>query len=299
MPSAGVADAESRLFHFYVHDRLRAEGVEPAEAAAITDQATSQLLALAEPSVLYFHRTAMQRAFREDVLFHLADDLAPRGVPGQLPVAVLFVDLAAFTSLTDVMGDEVAAGVLDRFSALVRDEALHCDGRVVKQIGDEFMIVFPDPRTAVAYALHLAEASSRETDFPGLRIGVHAGSALYREADYLGATVNIAARVTALAGRGQLIVTGAVHRQAADLVDVWDSLGAQQLKGVSDPVDLHVTALSIAPHPIDPVCGMVVDPATAVIGDGPERFCSVACRDRFWHPSREQCLPSCQKRFAP
>ena len=150
------------------------------------------------------------------------------------------------------------------------------------------MIVFPDGRTAVAYALHLAEATSRETEFPGLRIGVHAGSALYREADYLGATVNIAARVTSLAGRGELIVTDAVHRQAADLVDAWHELAAQRLKGVSDPIDLHVAALSKAPHPIDPVCGMVVDPATAVAGDGPERFCSAECRDRFETlPSRD------------
>jgi class 3 adenylate cyclase/YHS domain-containing protein len=276
-----VADAEARLFHFHVHDRLHAEGGGDADPGGATSAAAATLLALVEPTVRYFHHKALTRAMREDVLVHLAEEVAPAGAIGELPVAVLFVDLVGFTPLTDAMGDEAAAGVLDRFSDLVRDEASHCDGRVVKQIGDEFMLVFPDPRTAVSYALHLADDAAAETDFPTMRIGVHAGSALYREADYLGATVNIAARVVSEAAPGQLVVTDVVRRQAEDLAERWEVLGPRQLKGLHDPVELHATALAATPFAIDPICGMTVDPGRAIHGSSGEQFCSETCRDRF------------------
>jgi adenylate cyclase len=280
-----VADAETRLFHFYVHDRLRSEGLDVAEASAAADAATEMLLGLVEPTILHFHRRALARAVREDVLVHLAEEVAPPGTVGQLTVAVLFVDLVGFTALTESMGDEAAATVLDRFSELVRDEAVHCDGRVIKQIGDEFMLVFPDAATAVNYGLHLAEAASAQTEFPRLRIGIHTGPALYREADYLGTTINTAARITDLGEPGQLIITDAVHSHAADLAG-WTSLGPRRLKGMSAQV--HLFATDLAPgraFAIDPVCGMTVDPDRAITNETTDEvFCSQRCADSYPAP---------------
>lgn len=241
---ARVAEAESRLFHFYVHDRLRLDGMDAAAAEEATTDAADPLLALVEPTVLYFHRKAWRRAMRDDVITHLAEDVVPSGPVGQLPLAVLFVDLARFTALTEAMGDEAAADVLDRFSELVREEALHCDGRVVKQIGDEFMLVFPSAAVAVRYALHLAETASTVAQFPALRMGAHAGLALYREADYLGATVNIAARVAAQAPAGQLVVTRAVRDASDGVVAGWIAMGECRLKGISEPVELFAVAVA-------------------------------------------------------
>ncbi len=59
-----VAEAEIRLFHIYVHDRMRADGVPPEEVARTTAAATDALIGLLEPSVLYFHRKAWTRAMR-------------------------------------------------------------------------------------------------------------------------------------------------------------------------------------------------------------------------------------------
>ena len=234
-----VADAEVRLFHFYFHDRLHAGGMPEDVIGKATDEAATALLGLLDPTVAYFHRKAWESALREDMLGHFAEVVAPAGgAAGRIAVAVLFVDLTGYTALTERIGDVAAAEVVDRFSVLVREEALGAEGRVVKQIGDEFMLAFPSADAAVAYALRLARRAAAQADVPPLRMGIHYGDALYREADYLGATVNVAARVTAQARSGELVVTPAV-RDALRSVDVaTSSLGEHRLKGVAAPLEL-------------------------------------------------------------
>src|SRR5215813_13420033 len=115
-----VAETEGRLFHFYVHERLRAQGMASAELGDLTDAARLRMLPLVEPTILYFHRKGFARAVEDDALLHLQEDTG-LAVPGQLRLAVVFVDLASFTPIANVMGDETAADVLARFSRLVRE----------------------------------------------------------------------------------------------------------------------------------------------------------------------------------
>ena len=76
-----VGDAEQRLFHFYVHEPLRASGLTPDELAEATAQVSGQLLSLVEPAVLFFHRRGLARAVRDDLVLHVAEDagLLPPG----------------------------------------------------------------------------------------------------------------------------------------------------------------------------------------------------------------------------
>lgn len=284
-----VADAENRLFHFYVHEQLKGAGLSGSELVDTVRAVSEPLIELVEPSILYFHRRAWSRAVLEDMVLHLREDLAPdKAEVGQMSVAVLFVDLASFTPLTEAMGDVEAAKVLDRFSDLVRESAGHCDGRVLKQIGDEFMVVFPSAGAAVRCGVDIAQRVGREAQFPALRMGAHSGTALYREADYLGATVNIAARVASEAGRGQFLVTEVSRAEAETLDGVsYESLGRRQLKGVAEALELfevrHVESGSR--RVIDAVCGMELDPEACDVRlswRGRELcFCSQACRDQF------------------
>lgn len=236
-----VADAANRLFHFYVHERLRAQGLAGQELVDATSAASGPLAELIEPTILYFYRRAWDRTVREDLTLHLAEDLAPPGeAVAALPVAVLFVDLASFTPLTEAMGDAAAAEVLDRFSDLVREAAGRHDGRVLKQIGDEFMLVFASSEAAVRCGLGIAASVAREPQFPDIRMGAHAGEAVYREADYLGTSVNTAARVASAAERGQFLVSDAVRPGAGGIRGVtWHPVGPRRLKGLSEPLDLY------------------------------------------------------------
>ena len=199
-----VAEAETRLFHFYVHERLKTQGLAGNELMAASDAARSQMEPLVEPLVLYFHRRGMERARREDAVMHLQEDVGlvgPAQVPGQLHAAIVFVDLASFTPLTVAMGDQVAAEVLERFSRIVREAVSRREGRVVKQLGDAFMLMFLEPRSAVTCALEIEHRTAAEPQFPAVRSGLHWGRVLYREGDYVGASVNVAARVAAEAQR--------------------------------------------------------------------------------------------------
>jgi adenylate cyclase len=285
-----VAEAETRLFHFYVHERLRGEGLSGADLTATTQASSDRLMSLVEPAVLFFHQKGFTRALRDDLLLHMAEEsglLPPPDVTGQLRAAVLFVDLAGFTSLTEAMGDLTATEVLERFSDLVRRSVHRCDGRIVKQIGDAFMIVFQDPTAAVTCARELHASAQREPQFLGTRMGAHWGPVLYREGDYFGATVNLAARVAAEAGRNQLLITEDLRQMLGDLSDLDLTPRRRRLKGMAEDV-LLVEIQESAPSAekvLDPVCGMELgedDVGARVTVDGSEyAFCSTACLQRF------------------
>jgi len=232
-----IAEAGVRLFHLHVHNQLRATGTGGAELLEATNAIAAPFMALAEPAVVYLFRKSWQRALREDMLLHLAEEATtPSSVPGELTRAILFADLAGFTPLTEVEGDSAAARVIAAFSELVRTVAARCSGQIVKQIGDEFMLVFPDGRAAVACGVELRKIGA-EDGLPAMRIGAHSGPVLYREGDYLGSTVNVASRVTDSAAHNQFLVTKAVQEQVAHDVDAV-GLGARLLKGLTRETEL-------------------------------------------------------------
>jgi adenylate cyclase len=290
---ARVAEAEVRLFHFHVHERLKAQGLAGQALVAATAAARQRGSPMMEPALLYFHRRGLERAMQEDALLHLQEDADRFGLPGQLRAAIAFVDLASFTPMTDAMGDEAAAQVLDRYGRLVREAVRHHDGRVVKQIGDAFMLLFAKPRDAVTCALAIEGRSADESQFTAVRTGVHWGSVLYREGDYLGTTVNVAARLADAATRHQVLVTEAVRREVGGLPGVtFIPLGARLLKGLAGEVGLfEAVARTVDEVPErsqrsqDPVCGMELRPEEVVARlsiDGTERsFCSDECLRRF------------------
>ena len=279
-----LADAEVRLFHFYVHEPLRARHKDASTARAAADAATKALRALVEPAILHTHTKSFERAMRDDLVLHLASDVNPSAAVAELHVAILFVDLSAYTLMTEAMGDTAVVEVLDRFSDVVRAIALRHEGRVVKQIGDEFMLVFPHATSMVEFATACAGSLGSESHFPEVRMGGHAGPVLFREADYLGRTVNMAARIAGQATAGDLLVTEDVRQATADLVS-WEDAGHHELKGFADATPLFRARFTIAESPQDPVCRMRLTDVAAELrvewSGKAYRFCSDGCRDRF------------------
>jgi len=288
-----VAEAEIRLFHFYVHERLKAEGLAGRELVEASSASGDRVRPIIEPALLYFHQKGMEQAAREDVLLHWQEEAGLEGtaeVPAQLRTAVFFVDLSSFTPLAEAMGDAAAAEVLARFSQLVREAVSRCEGRVIKQIGDAFMLVFSDARAAVTCALEIEQRTAEEPQFPAARSGGHYGPVLYREGDYLGVTVNVAARLADEAGRHQVLVSEALRREAAGAPDVeFVPLGRRRLKGVADEVELFEAVrrseAGAGRRQVDPVCGMELglgEPAARLVFGGREQvFCSQGCLQRF------------------
>jgi class 3 adenylate cyclase/YHS domain-containing protein len=284
-----AGDATVRLFHLYVHEAFRKAGLEGAALAEATRAISNEMRHLVEPTVMYFFQNAWRRALDEDFVLHVREAVTPVGsAPGEITTTVFFVDLSSFTPLTEAMGDESAAAVVNRFSEIVRSAAVSHRGQVIKQIGDAFMLVFPRARDAVGCAMAIDEAVSAEPAFPAVRMGAHTGSALYREGDYIGAVVNLAARVAAAADRHQLLITGAVRDQLGDGGEHQViPMGARRLKGVADDVELFEVRSSLGEQKeiADPVCGMELKSdlvvAQLVWEDREYRFCSQKCLQRF------------------
>jgi adenylate cyclase len=120
----------------------------------------------------------------------------------------------------------------------VQGAARQHGGRAVKLLGDGVMFHFPDPPGALRCSLELVERAPSE-GLPPAHVGVHAGAVVYREGDYFGRTVNVAARVAAKAGPHQVLVTEDVLRTVPDGEAAYTSLGPVELKGVAAPVTLY------------------------------------------------------------
>jgi class 3 adenylate cyclase/YHS domain-containing protein len=202
---------------------------------------------------------------------------------------VVFGDLAGYTALTDAHGDVSAANVAQRFFAMTED-VLSGDARLVKTIGDAVMVVTSEPRHGVLLGLDLLRAVEREPEFPGVRIGVHHGPVLERDADVFGATVNIAARLTAHAGIGQLLTTNAITSLLGDsghLTTV--ALGPTLLKNVFEPIEIYAVTdqhHGVSTQVLDPVCRMFVD--------ADEALARLPWENRVWH----FCSFECARTFA-
>ena len=231
-----VADSEVRLVHLYVHEPLMRSAASAEEVADELYSISSDLFPLTGPLLAALHRRMLSQFIELDVVGHMGHvPVAADGDVGRVRVAIAFADLTGYTELTETAGDLHAVDVVDRFLAAVTS-SLPEDARVVKTIGDEVMIVGPDAGVLVAWAVEFLRRHRRR---PRPKIGIHFGDAQYRDGDYYGHDVNVASRVAAQSGEGQVLVTASVV-DAADSALHFERLEAIELKGVAEPVDLYV-----------------------------------------------------------
>lgn len=149
----------------------------------------------------------------------------------------LFMDLVGFTALTEEQGDDSAADVALGLFACVRALLPEHRGEEIKTIGDAMMIRCEDPRRAVDLGLCISEALAQEPRFPPVRIGVHSGSAVYRQGDWYGSAVNVASRLCSAAGGGEVLVSDAARRAAGVPGHIeFGSRRLHWLKNVPEPV---------------------------------------------------------------
>ena len=125
--------------------------------------------------IRYFHGKGWEKALREGAVVHAREHAEGAGRRLRSPVSCAppsaFVDLSGFTSLAEAMGDETAVRVLQRFSQLVREATSRSDGRIVKQIGDAFMLVFPGGALGGRLRARDRAPDRRRPQFPAVRTG--------------------------------------------------------------------------------------------------------------------------------
>jgi adenylate cyclase len=157
-----------------------------------------------------------------------------------------FVDLCGFTHFTNRHGDERAVDVLTRFRGVVREIGSSYGVRVAKWLGDGAMFVSTAREPTVESILHLAGRA----DEVGVRLPLRAGLAggpviLFEGDDYIGAPVNLAARLCDAAEPRELLATA----DLADAVPPWAdavAVGPREISGFPTAVDVVRVEATVA-----------------------------------------------------
>jgi adenylate cyclase len=157
------------------------------------------------------------------------------------PPAIAFLDLTGYTALTEEHGDEAGAELADRLAALVNEAAQPHGGHPVKWLGDGVMFYFPESAGAVLTALDLVEQTPATVDVR-VRVGVNTGRVIFRDGDYFGRTVNVAARIADYARPGEVLVSDEVKERWSGAGVRFAAIGPVALKGLKEELTLYTVS---------------------------------------------------------
>lgn len=161
----------------------------------------------------------------------------PAPVSDRTLATVLFTDIVDSTRTAVELGDKRWRIVLEGHQRVVREELARFGGREVKSTGDGFLATFDGPGRAINCAQAILQSS--EPLGISVRAGLHTGECEVMGEDVGGIAVHIAARVSALAGAGELVVSRTVKDLVAGSGTGFSDRGAHTLKGVPDTWQLY------------------------------------------------------------
>jgi adenylate cyclase len=232
-----IADAEVRLFHLFVHEPMIRDGLSEIEMAEELGDLARRTSPTAVPLFEYLHDRYLRYFLEQDVIGHMESDFGGDTNLDQVRTTLCFIDLTGFTRFTEQEGDATAFSVVEQFTETV-EATLPPEANIVKTIGDEVMVVSPDPGSLAEWAVGFLALF---TDRPKPRAGIHHGAVVFRDGDYYGSQVNLAHRVVNRALGGEVLITDAVAAAIEDHPDLeTDPIGAVDLKGFPVPTPLFV-----------------------------------------------------------
>jgi class 3 adenylate cyclase len=148
-----------------------------------------------------------------------------------------FVDVCGFTEYTDTNGDAAAVHLLETVRGNLRRLASVHGVRVAKWLGDGAMLVSVEPEPAIESVVAMVEANRARDALP-LRAGVASGDVILFEGDdHIGQAVNLAARLSDLAGPDEILAPA--FMQTSLLVNTTAvPHGEHHVKGIATPVEI-------------------------------------------------------------
>ncbi len=199
-----------------------------------------------------------------------------------------FVDLSGFTALTEAAGDEEAVAVLAAFRAMVREVCSRRGVRIAKWLGDGAMLVGVDTSPLLAATVEIQASAGTDTLPLAVRCGVTEGRVILLEGDdYVGHAVNVAARLCDVADGQEILALASLVGALPPWVAVVSGEQPVAIRGLERPLPVVRLGLRSAGEEAvaDPVCGLLLTPATAVhtsTDDGAVRlFCSDSCLETW------------------
>jgi adenylate cyclase len=163
--------------------------------------------------------------------------------------AIMFTDMVGYSALSQC-NEALALELLAENQRLLRTQFPLFNGREVKSTGDGFLVEFPSALQATQCAVEIQRAiAARNGTQPierhiHVRIGIHVGDVVHREADMYGDGVNIAARIEPLAVGGGICLSDTVYAQVRNKLDVGlTKLDSPELKYIEGPMDVYRVVL--------------------------------------------------------
>ena len=156
---------------------------------------------------------------------------------------ILFTDVEGSTALTQRLGDAKARDVLRQHERMVREALKSHGGSEVKTMGDGFMASFSSATKALECAIAMQRAFAERNESAEepilVRIGLNAGEPIAEDDDLFGTAVNRAARITATAKGGEILVANVVRELAEGKDFLFADRGETSLRGFDEPVRLY------------------------------------------------------------
>jgi class 3 adenylate cyclase len=160
--------------------------------------------------------------------------------PDRMLATVMFTDIVDSTSRAVELGDRRWRELVERHDELIRSVIARHRGREIKTMGDGFLATFDGPARGIGAAVSARDAV-RSVDLE-IRAGLHTGEVEVMGEDIGGIAVNIGARVGALAGPGEVLVSRTVTDLVAGSGIAFEDRGAHTLKGVPGEWQLFTVA---------------------------------------------------------
>ncbi len=155
---------------------------------------------------------------------------------------ILFTDVEGSTALTQRLGDAKARELLREHERMVREALKAHGGSEVKTMGDGFMASFSSATRALECAIAMQRAFAEHNESAEepikVRVGLNAGEPIAEDEDLFGTAVNEAARITAAAKGGEILVADVVRQLTKGKDFLFADRGETSLRGFEDPVRL-------------------------------------------------------------
>lgn len=207
-----------------VEDKMSAEQLSDPEARREVVRLLPSVIESLEDVVTYSYRrqlnSALQRLTVRVEAGLAASEEGRDGTEDDAPLplarAVGFADMVSYTALSRTMSERTLAQMVQRFEQTCAEIIAVGGGHLVKTVGDEVLFNAETPESGADIALALSQALSDDPVLPSARVSVVWGRVLSRLGDIYGPTVNLAARLTALADPGTVLVDQLTANVLAD-----------------------------------------------------------------------------------
>ncbi len=234
-----AANVEHEAYRARFTGPARTSGADQRTVMELASQLATAFLPLVDRALMGIYRRQQEVVWTEDLVEDIEHELESAGVlgrPGRVP-AMSFLDLVGYTRLTEEQGDQAAAELAASLAVLVDRSSREHGGVPVKWLGDGVMVHFQEPAGAVLSALQMVQQLP-QAGLPPAHVGVAAGPVVAQGGDYFGRTVNLAARIAARAGAGQVLVSESVAEAASPQGVAFVEVRQAQLKGFARSVPL-------------------------------------------------------------